>query len=298
MESLPELFSGSWIDGNFATWVGHPEKNAAWEHLTQARHALQPLSRENPAYAKAWKSLGAAEGSDWMWWFGDTHFTAQADEFDRLFRAHLTNCYQLAGLSVPAALASPIRRPVAQPLYEPTGPIQPVIDGRESSYYEWLYAGRCDLKQQYSATHRSEQCFQRFHYGFDQTQHYLRLDLDRSQLDRSPSWMIELTFGHGARVQITPALSSADGTQRAGQAEALEVHATLLGPSRTTLSCALGTILEVAIPMERLGLKAGEKLRLTLSLNRDGACVERHPAEGSFALMVSASDLETQTWSA
>jgi hypothetical protein len=39
-ESLPELFSGSWIDGNFATWIGHPEKNAAWSLLAAARDAL------------------------------------------------------------------------------------------------------------------------------------------------------------------------------------------------------------------------------------------------------------------
>ncbi|MBI3996716.1 MAG: hypothetical protein HY352_03570, partial [Candidatus Omnitrophica bacterium] len=68
-ESLPELFSGSWIDGNFATWIGHPEKNVAWTYLAAARDALAHVSREDPKGALAWKSLGIAEGSDWMWWF-------------------------------------------------------------------------------------------------------------------------------------------------------------------------------------------------------------------------------------
>ena len=38
--SLPELFAGSWIDGNFATWIGHPEKNTAWAYLARVRHDL------------------------------------------------------------------------------------------------------------------------------------------------------------------------------------------------------------------------------------------------------------------
>ncbi|MDP3703835.1 MAG: glycoside hydrolase family 57 protein, partial [Candidatus Omnitrophota bacterium] len=97
-ESLPELFSGSWIDGNFATWIGHPEKNAAWALLAAARDALSAKSREDPAIAAAWKSLGVAQGSDWMWWFGDTHFSAHAEAFDQLFRTALMNCYRLAEL--------------------------------------------------------------------------------------------------------------------------------------------------------------------------------------------------------
>ncbi|MBI4552646.1 MAG: glycoside hydrolase, partial [Candidatus Latescibacteria bacterium] len=39
-EPLERLFSGSWIGHSFATWIGHPEKNAGWECLDAARHAL------------------------------------------------------------------------------------------------------------------------------------------------------------------------------------------------------------------------------------------------------------------
>ena len=120
---LPELFSGSWIDGNFATWVGHPEKNKAWEHLVQTREALETLNRQDQTTHRAWESFGAAEGSDWMWWFGDTHFSAQAEEFDRLFRTHLINCYQFAGLSVPKELYHPIRRLTFQPRVVPAGAV-------------------------------------------------------------------------------------------------------------------------------------------------------------------------------
>ena len=282
-ESLPELFSGSWIDGNFATWIGHPEKNAAWGHLANARHALGPFVQDDLPRAGAWKSLGAAEGSDWMWWFGDTHYSAQAEEFDRLFRLHLSNAYHLAGHPVPAELTAPIRRPVVPARQGPTGLIHPTIDGRETSYYEWLYAGRLELKEHTAAIQRGEQCLERIYYGFDETHQYLRVDLDPARLDRISSWVIELALSHGVRIRVVR--------------EAAHVRARLLSPGSALLPCALERILEVGIPRDVLGLKAGEKLELTVILSRAEDPLERYPTEGVFELMASSEELAAQSWS-
>ncbi len=281
--SLPELFSGSWIDGNFATWIGHPEKNAAWTHLVSAREAFGPLSREDPALAQAWKSLGAAEGSDWMWWFGDTHFSAQADEFDALFRTHLANAYHLARQEPPQALKSPIRRRVAQAVHGPTGPIHPSIDGRETSYYEWLYAGRIDLKQQYSAIQRGAQCLKRIYYGFDEHAEYLRLDVDRDRLQGLGSWAIQLDLSHDARVRIEPNLT--------------DIKAELTAMRHAALHAAMDRVLELTIPKDLLGVGRGEKLDLIVTLFQEGEAIERYPTEGAFELLTSDADLELQAWS-
>ncbi len=295
-ESLPELASGSWIDGNFATWIGHPEKNAAWTLLAQAREALAPLGRDDSASSRAWRCLGIAEGSDWMWWFGDTHFSAQAEEFDRLFRAHLTNAYRLAGLEPPANLQQPIRRRAVEPPHGPTGLLHPVIDGRETSYYEWLYAGRIDLTQQYAAIQRSEQCLRYLSYGFDEIRHYLRLDLDRAALGRSAAWAIELTLAQEVEVRIAPAGGAG------GMSGPLPVHAELKasGPEAAAaprqLPCALGRILELAVPRHDIPLKPGEKLRLTVTLRAGQEVLERYPAQGAFELSASPADLEAQAW--
>ncbi len=281
-ESLPELFSGSWIDGNFATWIGHPEKNAAWVHLANAREALGPLSRDDPSSSKAWRSLGIAEGSDWMWWFGDTHFSAQAEEFDRLFRTHLANSYRLAGLPVPETLNAPIKRHAVQPRYDPTGFVHPTIDGSETSYYEWLYAGRVDLQQQYSAIQRSEQCLRTLYYGFDHAHQYLRIDLDTARLTQLVPWTIELTLSHGVRIQISP--------------RATAVSAQVLSPASATLPCALARFLELAVPRALLGLKEGERLLLTIVLRQGGEALERFPSQGSFELLASTEELEAKAW--
>ena len=288
--SLPELFSGSWIDGNFATWIGHPEKNAAWRHLADAREAFASLRRDDPAFEPAWKSLGVAEGSDWMWWFGDTHFSAQANEFDQLFRTHLTNAYRFARLEPPPALERPIRRQAGLPLYEPTGLIHPCIDGRETSYYEWLYAGRIDLKQQYSAIQRSEQCLRTLYYGRDETQAYLRLDLDRRRLNALAQWSLEFSLSREFRIVLRP-------TGRPPEGMPLPIEAQLMGREPLALSCALGRTLELAVPLIPLGLSPTEKLQVAVALLEQGAVVERYPTHGTFDLKISLTDFDADAWS-
>jgi alpha-amylase/alpha-mannosidase (GH57 family) len=290
-ESLPELFSGSWIDGNFATWIGHQEKNAAWVQLAKARESLAKYSREDPAYREAWKSLSIAQGSDWMWWFGDTHFSAQAEEFDQLFRAHLANAYHLAGLSVPETLALPIRRQAAPSLLDPTGIIHPTIDGRESSYYEWLYAGRIDLRARYAAIHRGSQCLECLHYGFDAAYQYLRFDLNREKLPAASSWMIELSVA-AERIRIMPLERAKE--QRP---ELILVRAELIGEQPIPLACALGGLLELSIPFSAIGLKPGERLPLAIALSIGDDVVERYPEHGTFEIATAMIDQDHQGWS-
>ncbi|MBI4341408.1 MAG: hypothetical protein HY598_03905 [Candidatus Omnitrophica bacterium] len=277
--SLPPLFSGSWIDGNFATWVGHEEKNAAWLQLGAVREALAAKSREDSAYAKAWDSFGAAEGSDWMWWFGDTHFTAQAEEFDRLFRTHLENAYHFAGLKPPEELSRPIRRYLVQPLYEPTGPIEPVIDGRETSYYEWLYAGRVDLRQQYAAIHRGTQHLQGLLYGLNADALYLRVDVDPSLRTQLASWTLEFEFSTAVRLQAT--YESGRLTARLGEAE---------------VPCAFDRVIELQAPLHLLRPTAQAWLHVTLRLISHGEVLEQYPTQGSFALVASLQELESRLW--
>jgi len=84
--SLPELKSvapGSWIFGNFDTWIGHWEKNRAWEELGRARVRFEALkahlSRE--VREKVEELFYQAEGSDWFWWLGEDHPSLQKGIF-------------------------------------------------------------------------------------------------------------------------------------------------------------------------------------------------------------------------
>ncbi len=36
-QKLSSIFPGSWINANFDIWIGAPEDNVAWDHLSAAR---------------------------------------------------------------------------------------------------------------------------------------------------------------------------------------------------------------------------------------------------------------------
>jgi len=111
MTPLETLWPGSWIDGTFATWIGEPEENAAWNLLGETRAALAasgipapdpsaPLPPPgDPSFngAMAWEGMYAAEGSDWFWWYGsDQNAPGGDDPFDRAFLTHIENVYRYA----------------------------------------------------------------------------------------------------------------------------------------------------------------------------------------------------------
>ena len=57
---------------------------------------------------KAQEEILIAEGSDWNWWYGPEHHSANDREFDELYRKHLSNVYQALGRTPPDYLAQPI----------------------------------------------------------------------------------------------------------------------------------------------------------------------------------------------
>ena len=46
----------------------------------------------------AFEELLIAEGSDWCWWYGPEHDSANREEFDQLYRSHLANVYRFLDL--------------------------------------------------------------------------------------------------------------------------------------------------------------------------------------------------------
>jgi alpha-amylase/alpha-mannosidase (GH57 family) len=128
--TLRRLRAGSWIDADFSTWIGGPEKNLAWSVLAEARARIAAALRDAaphdaalrepapggpalPAAAKAaaWASLRAAEGSDWFWWLDGQFSTPDRAAFDALFRSHLKEACAAARVAPPEALARPIPAP-------------------------------------------------------------------------------------------------------------------------------------------------------------------------------------------
>ncbi|MCK5663282.1 MAG: glycoside hydrolase [Thiotrichaceae bacterium] len=104
---LPILVAGSWVYGNFSTWIGEPDKNRGWEMLIEAKYLFDRIvpRLEPKERAAAEHQLALCEGSDWTWWFGGHNPSSAVQDFDRLYRQHLTHLYRLLGETPPDYLS-------------------------------------------------------------------------------------------------------------------------------------------------------------------------------------------------
>lgn len=176
---LSSITPGSWISANFNVWIGAPEDNRSWDYLHQARE----FYHQNAAQASeaqrtlAQEELFIAEGSDWNWWYGPEHHSANDRDFDELYRKHLSNVYQALGSPPPDSLAQPISGVVARPSFAPqTAYIHPRITGDLVRYFEWMGAAIYTADHRAGAMHGKQFLLDSVHAGIDQTNVYGRLD--------------------------------------------------------------------------------------------------------------------------
>ncbi len=112
INELSHMVAGSWVYGSFSTWIGDPEKNAAWDLLCDAKVAVDKYFDENSIDTemryRVERQLAICEGSDWCWWFGDYNPGDSVSDFDRLYRLHLKRLYQLINVQPPTELESVI----------------------------------------------------------------------------------------------------------------------------------------------------------------------------------------------
>lgn len=107
---LTHLVPGSWVYGNFTTWIGDIAKTRGWELLVEAKQAFDAHFPDLPPERQqaALEQLRICEGSDWCWWFGDYNPGPAVRDFDRLYRQHLKALYAMLGIPSPASLETPI----------------------------------------------------------------------------------------------------------------------------------------------------------------------------------------------
>src|SRR2546423_4489051 len=179
---LKSLVPGSWIGANFNVWIGAPEDNRAWDYLQAARDFFSQQSPGGePAQRElAWEELLIAEGSDWNWWYGPEHHSANDAEFDDLYRKHLANVYLTLGAAPPERLAQSIIRPFesrAQAVPQ-TSYIHPSINGDNLRYFDWIGAAMLIADSRDSTMHGREFLLKSMHAGVDESRLYGRVELE------------------------------------------------------------------------------------------------------------------------
>jgi alpha-amylase/alpha-mannosidase (GH57 family) len=104
---LKGIYPGSWINANFYTWIGQPQKQTAWLWLTKARKLVESKKENTELYQKAMELVMIAEGSDWFWWYGDDNIAPNKEDFDKLFRWYLAKIYETLGEKPPEEILNP-----------------------------------------------------------------------------------------------------------------------------------------------------------------------------------------------
>ncbi len=286
INTAEHIYPASWINANFDVWMGHPEDVRAWELLSEARRFYARAAEDHTEgiagapgpkqLAAAYESILAAEGSDWCWWFGPEHSTANDAEFDALYRKHLTEIYLQLGEEAPDVLAEPIKlqpeRAVAVP---PTALLRVTVDGRETSYFEWLGAGLYSVDRSSGAMHGRVHALHDLHYGFDPDYLYVRVDPFAEAREAFGDCEFRITVRNGDEVRIVVRIES--GALSGYLVETKDV--CLLGPDEM-VGAAFGKILEVSIARKLFDPAGRQSLRLSVALWQGGLPVDVLPAEG------------------
>jgi alpha-amylase/alpha-mannosidase (GH57 family) len=318
--ALETIFPGSWIDANFYIWIGHEDDQRAWDQLADARAVLDTAAADaSPGalgvLARAREEVLIAEGSDWFWWYGDDHSSDHDLEFDDLFRRHLRNVYRLLEKSIPDELfvSNISAGALAAPEAAPIGLVTPVLDGEETSYFEWVGAGMHEVKDAAGAMHQSDRrasLLTVLWFGFDRSQFYLRVDANRPLGDLlAEGYRVAVTFlqPEGARVLVHRngllGLGKTDVIADVGHVTAELVQtaiaaAVAVGDSPPPRAAA-GTVLEVAVPLASLGCEAGAPVAFFVALlDESDHEVERHPPFRPIETNVPDAWFEARNWNA
>jgi alpha-amylase/alpha-mannosidase (GH57 family) len=297
---LTEIFPGSWIDAHFSIWIGHQDDQSAWSQLADARDAV--AAAPPAAAAAALEEILIAEGSDWFWWYGDDHSSAQDQTFDDLFRRHLRNAYRLLQKPVPEELfATNISTggPV-QVQAQPTALLSPTVDGEETSYFEWLGAGSFEVHEAAGAMHQVERVLPvltLIQFGFDRDRLFVRIDADRPLVDvLAAGREVSLKFlvPEGVRYSVRQTFGRLQGGfwDRAHA----EPTWTERGPGGATM--AVGTVLELALPLSELAVVAGGSVSFFVAVYQGDVETERHPEHRPIELTMPDRLFEARQWRA
>jgi hypothetical protein len=345
-DTLPHLFAGSWINHNFAIWIGHEEDVAAWNLLHKTREHVKDLEARRqgdketrrpgdkemptsiaptisvspglpvpvspglsdsvapglpvavapwlpvsvPALDQAWEELYIAEGSDWFWWYGDDHSSAQDELFDYLFRKHLQNVYLRLGETPPPELSRPIKKRVQRRAHSlPLAFLDVKIDGRET-FFEWTNAGRyrCVSERGAMGTN-SPGSFSEIYFGFNRTQFFLRIDFDQPAKSALPFFdVLRIAFDEPRDCELRivhPARSDQHAQWQVNGETAPAI-----------VEIGIDRIAECAIPFDAIGADLNQSVQFYVELLENEQSRDRAPRGGAITFTRPPAEFESIMW--
>ena len=296
-DRISQLFAGSWINHNFAIWIGHQEDHTAWDLLHRTREFLKQSQSEGQhspeVLARAWDEIFIAEGSDWYWWFGDDHSSAQDGLFDHLFRKHLKNVYILLKAQYPPQLDRPIGSAGQKPIQtEPKGFLKVKVDGRQT-YFEWINAGHyVSGSERGTMTMVTRGIIREVFFGFDSDRFLLRIDTVNRAVD-DLAVIDEIRIGFAAPNEVDIRIS---GFRTEPLIAAIYLTDQMVALSQAEV--AVHSVLEIAASLAVLNFVRGARVEFYVAAFTENHCEDRVPREGLLTMTEPTTDFELQMWQA
>ncbi|HLW52392.1 MAG TPA: glycoside hydrolase [Candidatus Angelobacter sp.] len=310
---LESIAPGSWINANFDVWIGAREDNLAWDYLSAARDFYDERVSRATQQQKglAYEELLIAEGSDWNWWYGPEHHSANDAEFDELYRKHLSNVYQSLGASPPFVLSQPIATVPVESRFTPQSAyVHPTIDGKDIGYFDWLGAASFVAEHHASAMHGKTFVLDTGYAGIDETSLYCRIDfLEPATVWASGDTHLLVTIEAGSPGVIYRLEADLSGGRIGGWSLARQVRGRDSPPASEEFSqiaghemartgdvgdlgieVALDAIFECKLPLQLLQAPPSALLGVRFTLMRDTLPVDALPEQGFIELHVIPED--------
>ena len=289
--TLTRLVPGSWIDANFNVWIGAPEDNKSWDLLAEAREYYERnADRVSETQRKlAWEELLIAEGSDWNWWYGPEHHSANDRDFDELYRRHLANVYTALEGVPPEELTIPIASGFVRPSYHPqTAYVRAKVDGLVSGYFEWMGAASYTSDQRTSAMHGKQFILDAVYAGLDADSLSGRLDFHVGPPEEPYQIVVNIEVSRdpkdrNAAVDSYRLVCDAQGNHLLGWALSNGDERNTLADYATNVNdveVAIADIFEMRLPFRLVEAQPGSRIRLRFTLWRDELPADSLPVEG------------------
>jgi len=168
------------------------------------------------------------------------------------------------------------RRPEQTLIAQPLAYLDVNVDGRETSYFEWLGAGLYSTDRRIDAQSTRSQVLHELHYGFSEHFFYLRVDAFPELLQGLKDSEFRITLRGSEELRLIVLI---EGGELIGCL--LDTNdVCILGP-HALVQVAFGRILEVAIGRRLFRLAGETSLMLDVALWRDGLPLDSLPPGAS-----------------
>jgi len=263
-EKLEQIYPGSWMGNNFDNWIGKEQANKAWSILKQAREktwkSFNSLSQDVQKMLQ--ETVMIAESSDWFWWYSLPADIGIKRKFDSYFRSCVKRMYEITGIEIPEFLFHPVENLIEEEVFPY---IRPVLDGRNTHFYEWLNAVEIDPSNLWATFRPGNFPVKKLYYGYDDTHIFFRIDTEKKR-----DFEIHVIFHNSQR-------------------KPLIINTGI--KEKIPLSFAMDEILEISIPRET-SEESGKNMFFSIRIITEDGTQFKIPSHDSFKIIFK----EKENW--